>query len=937
MNVLGENTEESVPDDLVTTTIFADDQLGITGKYILPTTIPTIGQFILADGSPQLIFGAGGAGSGDVLGPVSSVDNEVVLYNSTTGKVIKNSGTLITDLTKNPLDRTLNDATASEISVRKSHGPAGYVQNGDQISRYSSSAFRQDAAAYIYTGWQNWAATEDHLISSGSDYSVAITNNGDTTPTTKFKIDTDGVHIIDDPLILESGPNSMQLKADAFESLGVYDSNGEETFRFSQFSYVNFANNSIQGLGLVNNRGRGTLSVPTAVKNGDICLATFYEGHDGNSYEPGITIETSFTEDWSPTNRGASYVISSVNNTESVRSERFRIDSDGTTISTDLKLVDGANSVVLKAESTDGDFSTFKASGGKVANIGIFNYRWRYVNTPQGLGEILYKARGTEATPLAVLNGDSIREFTDVAHNGVNFNGCVNFRSQCTEDWSVGNNGASYTISTTNNGQSVMSERFRIDSSGVSVSAPLNVDEDIQTTGSLKSIIIQDDTSGVGLCNGAFTLLDSTGASVHSISAPSGPLTFYHLGSPEFLISPTETISFSNAITKGTHTIGDGATRYVFPSTKGTDDQYLKLSGNDLVWSDPGNKAYTIGMGGNANTAGIKYMKVWGTATTSSDSTIDERNSAVIPIDSSLVRIAYNTQSGDVTSQFGVLKNGVSQLTFFLDSLSGIETLNVDYLASDTLEFCWTGVGTQPLDVQVVLYFEAPLGIGGGGGGSGDVVGPGSSTNNAISRYDGGTGKLIQDSGVVVNDDRTLEYNQFFTLPSKQAYTIYNISEVSTVVTGVSLVSLTNATIGGAHFFPRIVDGFTWQGKTLKIRIVGDVSNDTSQTLTIQVKYLNNLYSTTSGSMPIQNAFPGKLVYDFAMTFRTDPVSSLSYEFDVCKSSAGSTSSNWLKRTNVTTVTNQTISGIAFDISAFWSSASVTNVFECRMIEVTII
>lgn len=39
-----------------------------------------------------------------------------------------------------------------------------------------------------------------------------------------------------------------------------------------------------------------------------------------------------------------------------------------------------------------------------------------------------------------------------------------------------------------------------------------------------------------------------------------------------------------------------------------------------------------------------------------------------------------------------------------------------------------------------------------GGGGSGDVVGPSSSTDNAIARYDGTTGKLIQDSGITIAD-----------------------------------------------------------------------------------------------------------------------------------------------------------------------------------------
>jgi hypothetical protein len=43
-------------------------------------------------------------------------------------------------------------------------------------------------------------------------------------------------------------------------------------------------------------------------------------------------------------------------------------------------------------------------------------------------------------------------------------------------------------------------------------------------------------------------------------------------------------------------------------------------------------------------------------------------------------------------------------------------------------------------------------GGGGGSGGTGDVVGPASSTDNAIARFDSTTGKLLQDSGVTVSD-----------------------------------------------------------------------------------------------------------------------------------------------------------------------------------------
>ena len=39
-----------------------------------------------------------------------------------------------------------------------------------------------------------------------------------------------------------------------------------------------------------------------------------------------------------------------------------------------------------------------------------------------------------------------------------------------------------------------------------------------------------------------------------------------------------------------------------------------------------------------------------------------------------------------------------------------------------------------------------------GGAGGGDVTGPGSSTDNAVARFDSTTGKIIQNSGVVIND-----------------------------------------------------------------------------------------------------------------------------------------------------------------------------------------
>jgi hypothetical protein len=71
----------------------------------------------------------------------------------------------------------------------------------------------------------------------------------------------------------------------------------------------------------------------------------------------------------------------------------------------------------------------------------------------------------------------------------------------------------------------------------------------------------------------------------------------------------------------------------------------------------------------------------------------------------------------------------------------------------------------EPSDGSIV--FETNDGDGGGwvdagslgSGGSGDVVGPGSSTDNALARFDSTTGKLLQNSNVSVDDDGMIHSN----------------------------------------------------------------------------------------------------------------------------------------------------------------------------------
>lgn len=55
--------------------------------------------------------------------------------------------------------------------------------------------------------------------------------------------------------------------------------------------------------------------------------------------------------------------------------------------------------------------------------------------------------------------------------------------------------------------------------------------------------------------------------------------------------------------------------------------------------------------------------------------------------------------------------------------------------------------------------WDVVAGLTGAGGGAGDVTGPASSTDNAVARYDSTTGKIIQNSGVTVDDSNNLSAN----------------------------------------------------------------------------------------------------------------------------------------------------------------------------------
>jgi hypothetical protein len=76
----------------------------------------------------------------------------------------------------------------------------------------------------------------------------------------------------------------------------------------------------------------------------------------------------------------------------------------------------------------------------------------------------------------------------------------------------------------------------------------------------------------------------------------------------------------------------------------------------------------------------------------------------------------------------------------------------------------WILTATAPTWVQV--------GGPGGAGGIGDVVGPGSSTDNAVARFDATTGKLIQNSSMTCADDLSGEVG-YINIPQNSQSAAY--------------------------------------------------------------------------------------------------------------------------------------------------------------------
>lgn len=124
----------------------------------------------------------------------------------------------------------------------------------------------------------------------------------------------------------------------------------------------------------------------------------------------------------------------------------------------------------------------------------------------------------------------------------------------------------------------------------------------------------------------------------------------------------------------------------------------------------------------------------------------------------------------------------------------------------------------------------SPLSIewgAGGGGGGGDFVGPASSTANAVVRFDGTTGKLGQNSTVIIDDSGNVSGVGTLTLGTALAVTYGGTGATSASAARTNLGLIIGTDVQAYDTDLAAIAAGTWTGAT-SITTLGDVSTCTA-------------------------------------------------------------------------------------------------------------
>lgn len=188
--------------------------------------------------------------------------------------------------------------------------------------------------------------------------------------------------------------------------------------------------------------------------------------------------------------------------------------------------------------------------------------------------------------------------------------------------------------------------------------------------------------------------------------------------------------------------------------------------------------------------------------------------------------------------------------TLAANTFTGVQTFSTPIASTSVAAMTATVGGGVPTPPNIATQYLNGQGVFStpGGAGSGDVVGPAASTDNAIARFSLATGKLIKNSGAILDDNGRIR------LGGADGSAMFDVIGATTLVPGMRIQADAAAAVGFATFVA--ADSFTrfsflangemkWGG--------GGVAGDT------------NLYRAAADSLRTNDA----LTVDLALTAST--------------------------------------------------------------------
>ena len=251
------------------------------------------------------------------------------------------------------------------------------------------------------------------------------------------------------------------------------------------------------------------------------------------------------------------------------------------------------------------------------------------------------------------------------------------------------------------------------------------------------------------------------------------------------------------------------------------------------------------GGGSGANlTATLSPTNVIVNSDTGTDATIpaaDGTNAGVM-LPAQVTKLAGVATGATANSTDANLKNRANHTgTQLASTISDFNEATDDRVAS--LLVAGTNVTLNYNDAANTLTINSTA----SGGGTGDVVGPASSVNNTLPRFDSTTGKLLKTSGISISDTDDI------TLKGITETTIVATTSTGSYTIDTSLGTIFRIVIGAntTFTFPSIVSG-----KPFTLIIVQSGSTAYTVTLPTTVRPTGYTVSTTLSSMNILSFLP---------------------------------------------------------------------------------